>query len=73
MPAKQETRTILSHNITFLRVEKSRHYDYDIQFCNEYQLSNTSVYIIKMQDAKSIKTVRVDDDEMEVTAGNKRV
>ena len=30
-----------------------------------------SVYIIKMQDAKSIKTVRVVDDEMEVIADNK--
>ena len=51
---------------------KSRYYDYQIEYCNEYQLSNSTVYIIKMTDDNSIKTIRVVDGEIEVIADHKQ-
>jgi len=51
---------------------RSRYYHYEIEFCNEYQLSNSTIYVVKMNDDKSIKTIRIADGEMEVIADNKR-
>ncbi|MGH2565319.1 MAG: hypothetical protein ACRDE5_12440 [Ginsengibacter sp.] len=51
---------------------KTRYYDYEIQYCNEYQFAHSSIYVIKMQDDTSVKTVRVADGEMEVIADKKR-
>jgi hypothetical protein len=44
---------------------KSQYYDYEIQFCNEYQLAHSSIYVIKMQDDTSVKTVRIAGGEMQ--------
>jgi hypothetical protein len=51
---------------------RSRYYHYQIEYCNEYQLSNSAVYIVKMNDDKSIKTIKIADGEIEVIADNKR-
>ena len=51
---------------------KSRYYDYQIDFCNEYQLSNSIIYVVKMTDDKSIRTIKIADGEMEVIADEKR-
>ncbi len=51
---------------------KSRYYDYQIDFCNEYQLSNSIIYVVKMTDDKTIKTIKIADGEMEVIADDKR-
>jgi hypothetical protein len=51
---------------------KSRYYDYEIQFCNEYQLPKSSIYVIKMQDDQSVRTIKIVDGEMEVIADEKR-
>ncbi|KAA9034453.1 hypothetical protein FW778_22500 [Ginsengibacter hankyongi] len=51
---------------------RSHYYHYEIEFCNEYQLSNSTVYVVKMDDDKSIKTVKIADGEIEVIADSKR-
>ena len=51
---------------------KGRYYDYEIQFCNEYQLPKSSIFVIKMQDDQSVKTIKIVDGEMEVITNNKR-
>lgn len=43
---------------------KSRFYDYDIFICYEYQFTEGKAYIIKMEDAKSYKTLKVYDGEI---------
>ena len=51
---------------------KSRYYHYEIEYCNEYQLSNSTIYVVKMTDDKSTKTIKIADGEIEVIADNKR-
>lgn len=43
---------------------KSRFYDYTIFVCYEYQFTEGKAYIIKMEDAKSYKTLKVYDGEI---------
>jgi hypothetical protein len=45
-------------------VVRHQYYDYHILVCYAYKINGGPVYIIKMEDSKSIKTVRVSDGEM---------
>lgn len=44
---------------------KSHYYDYDIFVVNEVRVEDKKVYLVKIEDKKNIKTIRVMDDEMD--------
>jgi len=46
---------------------KSRYYDFHINYVNELTALNTTVYLVKIEDSKSFKTIRVTDGEMTET------
>lgn len=46
---------------------KTTYYDFDILVCHEYTIQGGSVYVIKMQDEKTLKTVKIIAGEMTVT------
>ncbi len=47
-------------------VVKSTYYDYAITFVNEINLSkNRTIYLVQVRDGKSLKILRIADDEME--------
>ena len=46
---------------------KSTYYDFHIFLVNEVTVGNAKVYLIKIEDSKSFKTLRVQDDEMTET------
>ncbi|HXL55572.1 MAG TPA: hypothetical protein VN958_04895 [Chitinophagaceae bacterium] len=50
---------------------KSRYYDFKILVVYEIKHDNT-VYILKMEDASTLKTLRVADGEIEIIADNTR-
>src|SRR5439155_12995627 len=50
---------------------KSRYYDFKILVVYEIKHDNT-VYILKMQDATTLKTLRVADGEIEIIADNSK-
>jgi len=50
---------------------KSRYYDFKILVVYEIKHDNT-VYILKMQDAATLKTLRIADGEIEIIADNTR-
>ena len=45
-------------------IVKQQYYDYKIVVCYTYEIEGGSVYIIKMEDSKTLKTVRIVNDEM---------
>jgi hypothetical protein len=46
---------------------KSVYYDYSVVYADQIDLANNrTVYVVEIQDEKSIKKVRVDNDEMDV-------
>jgi hypothetical protein len=53
---------------------KSQYYDFDIEYCSEYQVRNLSVYIIALKDLQSMKIskVKVVEGEMELLPDNKK-
>jgi hypothetical protein len=51
-------------------VVKSKYYDSKILVGYEIKHSNSTVYIVKTEDGKSLKTLRVTDGEMEVITNN---
>jgi len=46
---------------------KSTYYDFDIFLVNEVSVGNAKVYLVKIEDNKSFKTIRIQDDEMTET------
>ncbi|HRI21347.1 MAG TPA: hypothetical protein PLA68_10335 [Panacibacter sp.] len=51
---------------------KRTYYDFDILVCHEYTIEGGPVYIIKMQDEKNLRTVKIVAGEMIVTEDYKR-
>jgi hypothetical protein len=49
-------------------IVKSTYYDYSITSVQEIQKGNKIVYLVHMQDATTLKSVKVCDGEMEVIA-----
>ena len=47
-------------------VVKSEYYDFSIVSVEEVKLDGRHIYLVDMQDATAIKTVRVEDGEMSV-------
>jgi len=45
-------------------IVKKAYYDYRILVCYAYEITGGPVYIIKMEDSKTIKTVKILNDEM---------
>lgn len=64
--------TFFSYDASKLKKEvydkiKSVYYNFNIVFVNQIDLINgKTTYIVEIQDEKSIKKLRVDDDEMEI-------
>ena len=51
---------------------KSTYYDFNIFLVNEVSLGNARVWLVKIEDSKSFKTIRIQDGEMtETEAYNK--
>lgn len=50
---------------------KSKYYDYKILICYEIRHDNT-VYILKIEDATTLKTLRVADGEIEIISDNSK-
>lgn len=51
---------------------KSTYYDFNIFVVDEVTLGTAKVYLVKIEDSKSFKTIRIQDDEMtETEAFNK--
>jgi len=46
---------------------KSTYYDFDIFHVNEVTVGNTKVYLVKIEDKTSFKTIRIQDGEMTET------
>src|SRR5687767_2892082 len=46
---------------------KSHYYDYNIFYVQEVTVGNATVYLVKIEDKTSLKTIRVQDGEMNET------
>jgi hypothetical protein len=46
---------------------KSTYYDFNIIVVNEVSVGNAKVYLVKIEDSKSFKTIRITNDEMTET------
>ena len=46
---------------------KSNYYDFDIFLVNEVTVGNAKVYLVKIEDSKSFKTIRIHEGEMTET------
>jgi len=46
---------------------KSTYYDFNIFLVNEVSVGNAKVYLVKIEDSKSFKTIRIQDGEMTET------
>ena len=46
---------------------KSNYYDFDIILVNEVSVGSAKVHLVKLEDSKSYKTIRVQDGEMSET------
>ena len=53
---------------------KSQYYDFDIEYCSEYQAHDLSVYVIALKDFRSMKILKlkVADGEMDLLPENKK-
>ena len=48
------------------RMVRSNYFDFDIYLVNEVNLGNKIIYLVKIQDQQTLKTIRVTDGEMDV-------
>lgn len=51
---------------------KSHYYDYNIYYVHEVSVHDKTVYLIKIEDKTSLKTIRVQDGEMDETESFKK-